>query len=371
MQEIEDIHTAARNFEINSHEEVAKADTYLELLRASRKSIIETSKTRLLEMESYFSKDIMDNCGIMNWDNRKVRFVIDRERVLVDFVYNVEKNKYISTEIKVATSKFMFTDYCSGKYKTSIEKAGLELCDIYSIRYPNTEINLFELDDDSETEFIDMLAFVSREFRQRKNLGSLFDKLKGFYLELVSYWSEIDKLDNTCSMLKYGRINFLENECISTVRSMDMFKPGNVIIIFNKDKEETEFNAFEIENIGRKYYRMQNYTGVIDYTILDRKIETQEDYETVKDNMYVYYLKVKKDNKTMEFEKDALTINIGKRFFKHGNVVVYSADDWKDFLMLNRNENDNLLNSAKISNQLLALSQNYERIRNIKSDPEL
>lgn len=370
MQEIEDIHTAARNFEINSHEDVAQADIYLELLRTSRKSILTTLKNRLLEMESYFSKDIMDNCGILNWDNRKVRFVIDRERVILDFVYNIENNRYVSTEIKVASSKYFFSD-CSGKSKANIEKSGLELCDVYSIRYPNAEINLLELDDDSETEFVDILAFVSKEFRQRKNLGSLFDKLKGFYLELVSYWDEIDKLDNTCSVLKYRRINFLENECISKVKSMDMFNPGNVIIIFHKDKDETEFKAFEIENVGRKYYRIQNYTGIIDYSLLDKKIETQEDYEAIKDNRYIYYLRVKKDNKTMEFEKDDLTINIGKRFFKHGNVAVYSAEEWKDFLMLNRNENDNLLNSDKISSQLLALSQNYERIKNIKSDSEL
>jgi len=370
MQEIEDIHTAARNFEIHSHEDVAQANTYLELLRTSRKSIIEISKTRVLEMESYFTKDIMDNCGILNWENRKVRFVIERERVIIDFVYNVEKNRYISTEIKVATNKYFFTDYTSSKHKENIVKSGLELCDIYSIRYPNTEVNLFELDDASETEFIDMLAFVSKEFRQRKNLGSLFDKLKGFYLELVSYWDEIDKLDNTYSVLNYGRVAFLKNECISNVKSMDIFKPGNVIIIFNKGKENTEFSAFEIESIGRKYFKVLNHTGTIDYTNLYiSRVETQEDYENLKDDHYVYYLEIKKSNKTIEFEKDTLSFYIGERFFSNGNISVYTADEWKDFLMLNKNENDNLLNSSKLSSEVLAVSQNYSRIKKIK--PEL
>lgn len=373
MKEIEDIHTVTRNFEVKSHEDVAQVDEYLVLLKDSKKSILATLKNRLLEMESYFTKDITDNCGILNWDNRKVRFVIDRERVIIDFVYNIEKNRYVSTEIKIASSKYVFTDYCSGKYKTNIEKSGLELCDAYSIRYPNAEISLLELDDDSETEFIDMLAFVSREFRQRKNLGSLFFELKEFYLELVSYWNEIDKLDNTRNMLKYGRTNFLENECISKVRAMDMLKPGNVIIVFNKDKEETEFHAFEIESIGRKYYRIQSYTGVIDYVMLNiSRVESEEDYANLSNDHYVNYLKIRQDNKsTLEFEKDALTLNLGKRFYKNGNIEVYTAEEWKDFLMLNKNETDHLLNSPKLSSEILELSNNYGRLRKIKSDSEM
>lgn len=370
MKEMEDIHTAARDLEVHSHEDVVKVDTYLKLLKESRKSIITTLKARLLEMESYFAKDIIDNCGILNWENRKIRFVIDKERVIIDYVYNAEKNGYISTEIKFATSKYLFSDYSSTKQKESIVKSGIELCDVYSIRYPNAEINLLNLDDDTETEFVDMLAYISREFRQRKNLGSLFGKLKGFYLELVSYWDEIDKLDNTYSVLNYGRVAFLKNECISNVKSMDVFKPGNVIIIFNKGKENTEFSAFEIESIGRKYFKVLNHTGTIDYTNLYiSRVETQEDYENLKDDHYVYFLKIKNNEKPIEFEKDALNIHIGERFFSNGNISVYTADEWKDFLMLNKNENDNLLNSSKLSSEVLAVSQNYSRIKKIK--PEL
>lgn len=367
MKESEDINTISRNFQVNSNEDVAQADKYLELLKESRKSIIETLRTRTLEMESYFAKDIMDNCGILNWENRKVRFCIDRERVILDFVYNVEKNKYVSTEIKVATSKYFFID-CSSSKKPNIEKAGIELCDAYSIRYPNAEINLFELDNDSETEFVDMLCYVSKEFRQRKQHGSLFGQLKGFYLELVSYWEEIDKVDNSISILNYGRVAFLKNECIAKVKSMDVFKTGNVIIIFTKDKEETEFYAFEIDNIGRKYYHIINHSGVIDYSTLHiSRIETQEDYEKITDDHYVYYLKIKKGNKVLEYGMEDLKHIIGESFFIQGNIEVYTADEWKDFLMLNKNENDHLLNTTKISSEVLEISKNYGRIRSIKS----
>jgi hypothetical protein len=347
---------AIRDIKLNSNDDLFLVDNYINVFLGKVKELMEFTSNKKKKMEESIMLNIKNGSHLDTWENRDLRVSINSESVSVYFIYDVKEGNRIEISLDVADKSRIYN--WDGKKRYEMENLGLDVCDVYGIRFPAFSVNLTKKDPANECEAVKICNYLGKEFYKReqpKELGSrnvsdeLMSKIKGFYEELTKLWDEASELGTTLYCLNNILDKYLLAQCIENVKSMDILKKDNVIVITHKN---SSVSAYAINNIAIKYVTFESYNGIFDYT--HYRGEKGTDYKDIR-----YYFKIRQDSDEKKMTKEQMIEMFGGLIHNRGKIEVFTPEEWKDYMMLNDTEKDNLIETEVLSDELKAICEKY------------
>lgn len=292
---------------------------------------------------------IMDLSVLISNDRLHIRFYYDRKRnQSVEFYFDILSN-------------YKFFDWEGNKRKEFLDK-GLDLGDVYVIRFPQIGIDLSQKDIfEEELELFKLVPYVTNEFKDKHNKEGLFQKVKEFfvkYFELIYLHQEVcvklSAMRSRCDMYTF-------NVQKDLVKQMDIFKKENFIVFFKKDSNFIKFDVFEIVIVSNKYITYNYHYSRIDKCY---KSQPQKDGEHQPDEAR-YFQTIRNNKSNDKIVVDSFHNKVTTYLNKGDKMAVYNKDTWEDFKMLTETEVDNIFHSKVLDEDLKAISDVYEKLVNV------
>lgn len=342
------------SLEVKSKETLEKCISLKESYKSKIKelnSIIELDKKEMgLKITSLIEK----NCGIENWDNKKLRIDFYDDRFSVLFFFNIVGEKYSRMEIELSIAdKYKVYDW-NGKIRPEMVGKNIDIFDVYKINFPSFSVNLLSGDNSSETEGMQICSYLGREFYKKESGDGIMEMVKGFYKDLSVITKEREEFLSAHSILKTKEDNYTLQLNFDKAREMDLLKANSVVIVFHNKKEFVEFTAYSIKSVRNKYLTADIHLGGIEYHFCN--------HDT---NDLRYYFKVKTNSYDDDIVKDKFIEIIGHRLFDGDKVELYSNEDFDNLCMLYNSERTSIVNEKTLESEYREISENYGRIKNL------
>jgi hypothetical protein len=351
-----------RYLPVKTEEEFRQVNSHLNTFKKYSNTLDAYINSRVKSIQEYLTLKIKNGCNIDSWDGRKLQVLLNQDQISVRFIFDIDREeigKYsqLETQLEIATKYRVYGH--DGKILPKMEELGIAIADVCGIRFPSLGINLCKGDNKNETEAIKIYNYLGKEFHKRDGLESdgLMAKIKEFYIELNALWEFVSELHTTMYRFSDYIHKYELALNVEKAREMNLIKYGSVIMVFKEKTEYVEFTAFNIHYVGSKRVLYKCSFGTIDY-----KYFQSENDEGIRD--YRYFLKIKNDSKDRESNKEELINSFGSFLNNNSRIEIYSLSDWKDFIMLNKTENENIL-GKNFTPDIKKISNNYGRLKNL------
>lgn len=340
---------------MNAHE------TYMNRIDAQLKDaedIWKQARTKCQNKETAVNSAIksilIDAVGMDLTKNRDIGVWCGDDRINITYIYDVKQNRDIDIEMWIA-KKYDVMGF-GEKLKPEAEMNNVKVNDIYQIKFNGIQIDILKNGATDITEMYEYSCLCSYLINQFKNKGhgdfDFFQKLDGFYEELRVLRNRVSDLGTKVFAIREERKKYLIEYYKEEFTKEKYFSDNNVIVVKSKSKDFKNFYAIRINSVKTKYFSAVEFNGEIKHDWLKLGDSKEE--------KNLFFIEVRqKDRDQLDIKR--FIENFAERKYSGDKVLLYTVNEWKDYLDLLAGETENIKN-PNAGEHFVEKSKEYEAI---------
>jgi len=325
--------------EIKKPFDLAKAEAEMAVLQEVIQKKQDACRAREKEIFEFLAGVIVSNCKIQR-PNTGVKVHISSRRLDIRYYYDLEKHNSVEIDVTFA-EKWDVYEWNDTK-KASMEKLGIQVGDIYEMKFRGVNFNIAKAGYDEVNDVMDylnMCQYLAKDFHQKEN-GYFFNKAKTFLNELLILWEDISHEHSKRNKLHREREEFLFEEYKKEFSAPGVIKEGSVILLKKKKTDFECMSVYAIKECKRVLYKMEHTEVDVTHMHYDRHYT--EEYSR-------YHMKINNYNRDddKKFKIESLISELAKHKVAGDEIEIVDMKYWEDYRKLLDLETENISQSTQ------------------------